>query len=225
MTPSGLISLHGAALNALATSADPSLEDIRWQVAKSQIRDREASPAAISRMCGKDEEWGAYAFKELRLTGFIENSVDAFTWRAFDPAHLATYLDLMSAFESAAILRTQFVDVSHVRPKLRYRHRKLKRIAQNGDRLETIFELQKLLVTLVASAGSPEFLAEYISAGKTAVCYAWADALPREDLAYLTACADRMMALLSKGHGREAARICCTLRLLPFVNEARALCA
>ena len=216
MSSNGVGTLYRATLEALAPSADDSLEELRWRVVRSEIDEREASPESISRLTKKGHDWGGYAFRELRLTGFIENSIDAFTWQAFDEARLGSYLDLMSGFESTAILRSQFIDMSRVRKELDHRRHDLERVAAGRSPLATVLSLQKLLVTFVASIGSSDLLAEYVAASRTGVCYAWAGRLTETEVADLAGCIARVFELLDANQGREAARACSTMRLLPF---------
>lgn len=223
MATSGVGSLYRVALEALTPSADDSLEKLRWVAVRSGIDGQVVSPESISRMTKKGLDWGSYAFRELRLTGFIEANIDAFTWQAFDETSLGSYLDLMSGFESTAILRSQFIDMTRVTKELDYRRRELERLAAGQSPLAAVLSLQKLFVTFVASIGSSELLAEYVAASRTGVCYAWADRLTAREVTDIAECMERVFQLLDAKQGRDAARACSTMRLLPFRESVEPL--
>lgn len=215
--------LYRAALEALAPSADECLEALRWRVVRSDINEREASPESISRLTDQGAAWGGYAFRELRLSGFIEDSIDVFTWQSFEKDRLGSHLDIMSGFESTAILRSQFIDMSKVRKELDYRRKDLERLSAGQSPLAAVLSLQKLFVTFVASIGSTELLAEYVAASRASVCYAWADRLSPREVTDIAECIERVFALLDAKEAREAARACSTLRLLPYQESAEPL--
>lgn len=224
MSTSHVGTSYRAALEALAPSADECLEALRWSVVRDgEFHRREASPESISKLTGQGAEWGGYAFRQLRLTGFIENSIDAFTWQSFDQARLGSCLDLMSGFESTAILRSQFIDMSKVRNELDYRRKDLARLAHSQSPLAAVLSLQKLLVTFVASIGSAELLAEYVTASRAAICYAWADRLTASAVSEIAECIEQMFDLLDANQAREAARACSTMRLMPYKEGAEPL--
>lgn len=225
MKAKSLWNLYRTALETLNPSADTTLEQLRWRITRGQMAERVASPELVGRLCAKDDTWSGYAFDDLRRTGFVEINTHELTWRNHEKASLGASLDALAALEAAAILRSQFLDLSPAHDELDFHLEELKRITRSGEPLAIVLALQRLWLTLVASIGSTALLSSYMKLSNAGLCYAWAEALSREDLPDLVTCAGRFMELLAAKEARKATQVCSAIRAHPVTGEAKAIVA
>lgn len=203
---------YRAAVEALAPSADSMIEELRSRIIRAEIADMRTTPETLSSLCQMPGPWGYFAFKELRLSGFIENRIDSFRFARLDENYLGNSLDQLAALESAICLRSSRVNLAPLQPEIDFRAAELKRISEGQCPLASAFALQKLLLTLVAGIGTLEMLNEYTPLATPAFCYRWSADMAAEDVIALAGAGAQIAEQLKARQGELAARLCAAMR-------------
>jgi len=215
--------LFKTAIDRLCPSADPAIEDLRWQIVHGDLTSRHAAPDDIAEQTQSSRQWANYAFLDMRVNGFIENDIHAFVWQTCDPAHLAEIMDTMSALEAAALIRLRRQNISHLHAQLHYRIDELLRLAEGQSPLAVTLSYQKLALTIIAAVGSADLLAEYVDIGRTWACYAWAAHMPREIIPRAVDAAELAIRHLSDKNSLDAVRAFTAPKFLPCVQTLDAI--
>ena len=201
--------------STLATSRDTGIEDLRWRVVRGEAVEDLVSADALVRITGQSKDWASAAFTDLNRTGFIRARMTAYVWARLDPRNLGLEVDILNAIEQIVALRFEYADCREVAPSLRTQLPAIEAAAESGNALALCFEVQRLLLALVAAMDGDDLMREYAAHARTAVAYGWSVMLGDADLPRISLAIAGIVDDLAEGRGKAAAAAISQMRRLP----------
>lgn len=209
------IDIYAKALSALATSPDSHLERLRWALSATDVEVRRpADPDELDTMVATKAGTRETAYTALFREGFLYLDLDRIALRRFDPVEMDEHQELLSAYESIAILQSASMNLKRSRPALDARYQDFLAAAGAGDRIGTALGLQRLMLTVVAAVATERLLRAYIAEASVAFVYAAANRMNEGTTAELKSSIENFYERYVAGDAVAAARV---------ISETRAM--
>ncbi|MGE4404345.1 hypothetical protein [Pseudomonas sp.] len=224
MKPADLVQdLYAQAARDLCASGDPRLEELKWQIAKSELPGSPIKPESLADLFHETPEWGVAAFADLRAGGFIQHQLTYFTWAHLDVRTNAYDFDVLAAIEAIVAMQCRYLDLTPILPALERLAATIQEYAEREELLKVCLITQHLLLVLVAAVNSPELFREYTAIAKASRAYAWSTLLGDGAAARISATINGMVEALASRDAVTAARAATYLRGLPSIPGLSAI--
>lgn len=211
--------LYDQAARDLYALGDPRLEELKWRIARSELRDHSVKPDLLAELFQETAEWGISAFAALRAGGFIQHQLTYFTWARLDARSKSYDFDILAAIEAIVALQCRYLDLAPLLPALERLAATIQGCAKRGELLKVCINTQHLFLVLVAAVNSPDLFREYTAIAKASHAYAWSTSLSEGAAACISDTIGRMVHALGVQDAVSAARAATYLRGMPNAPE------
>ena len=212
----GVQRLYHAAIEKMAVSPDSKIEKLRKGVSKGEGVPLDPSPVALAQWAGRDENWGQYAFSEMRNSGFIRAKITRFVWYRPSEDEIEDEQASLAGIEAAAIVRLSSMDCSGAVPEIKKRARQFTRTKDSTRVLAALIAHQKMMFSVIAATAEEYLLEEYAKRASLALIYARSRSLEREAIGGMARSAERMVDLICGPQVRDCAAAAAAMRVHPL---------
>jgi hypothetical protein len=211
------IEIYSKALAALARSADPHLESLRNALSAPDADSRR--PAAhdeLDVMVTTPSGTRETAYTALYREGFLFIDLDRVGITRFTADGIDAHQQLLSAYESIAILRSRAVSMKQCKLALMSRYAEFTEAVGSVDPLGMVLAFDRVMLTCVAAIANERLMKTYASLACVAYSYACASRLAESALSAFASDVARFYELHQSGEMVAAARLVADIRAGEF---------